>query len=104
MQQTGGQPARGPKLTSLKVCNTANSLRSIYIRKGLFCTLVSKNKSSAATQQAFWVVRYFPESMSKILYYYLVLIRPFVQHLERQVLGQLATEQPYYLWPARCSL
>jgi hypothetical protein len=104
LQQTGGQPARGPELTSLKVCNTANSLRNIYIHKGLFCTLVPENKSSAATQQAFWVARYFPECVSTILYYYLVLIRPFVRHLEKQVWGEPpAVEQRYYLWPAKGS-
>ena len=47
------QPVRGPEIMSLKVCNTANSLRNIYIYKGLFCTLVPYNKASAATQQAF---------------------------------------------------
>lgn len=69
MQQTGGQPSCGPEFLFLKVCNTANSLRNIYIHKGRFCTVVPENKSSAATQQAFWVTRYFQESVSKIPYY-----------------------------------
>ena len=50
-------------------------------------------------------MRYFPESVSELPYYYLVLIRPLVQHLEKHVLGKsLAAEQSYYLWPARRSL
>ena len=50
-------------------------------------------------------MRYFLESVSTILYYYLVLIRPLVQHLEKQVLGeQLGTKQSCYLWPAKHSL
>jgi hypothetical protein len=87
---------------SIKVCNIANSLWNIYIYKGLFYILMPYNKASAATQQAFWVVRYFLESVSKLLYYYLVCICPFVQYLERRILGrQLVAEQPYYLWLAR---
>jgi hypothetical protein len=98
MQQTGGQPAHGPNLMSLKVCNTANSLRNIYIRNGLFCILVPETKASTVTQHAFWIACYIPESMSTILYYYLVLIRLFVQSLENQVLGeQLGPEQACYL-------
>jgi hypothetical protein len=106
MQQTGGQPSRGPELLSLKLCNTANSLRNLYIHRGLFCMLVPENKASVATQQPFWVAHYFPESVSQILYYYLVLIRPWVRYLEEQVLGvglqQQAVDigQPDYLWPA----
>ena len=82
----------------MKVYNTANSLRNLYIHKSLFCILVSESKSSTAIQQAFWVARYFPESVSEILYYYLVLICLLVRHLEKQVLeGQPAAEEPYYL-------
>jgi hypothetical protein len=98
MQQTGSQPAHGPNLMSLKVCNTANGLRNIYIHNSLFCILVPKTKTSAVTQQAFWIACYFLESMSTILYYYLVLIRLFVQSLEKQVLEeQLSPEQACYL-------
>jgi hypothetical protein len=100
MQQTGSQPACRPELLSLKVCNTVYSLRNIYVHKGLFCILVSYSKASTAIQKAFWVACYFPESVSEILYYYLVLICPFVQHLERLVLGKQepVVEHLYYLW------
>ena len=105
MQQTGGQPVRRPEFLSLKVCNTANSLRNIYVHKGMLCTVVSYNKTNAKTQRVFWVARYLPACVSNILYYYLILVRPLVQHLEKHVPGKRPiADQPYYLWPAKHTL
>jgi hypothetical protein len=98
MQQTGGQPGRGPEFLSFKVCNTTTSLRNIYVHRALLCTLVSYNKTNSATQKVFWVARYLPACVSEILYYYLVLIRPLIRWLDAHIPGKRpVAEQPYYL-------
>jgi hypothetical protein len=103
VHQTGGQPARGPEILSVKVCNTDNTLRNIFVHQGLLCTIIQYNKGSGGTLVPFYVARYLPAPVSQILYQYLVYVRPFVRHLQAQH-DIPAPEQPHYLWPAFCRL
>ena len=95
---TSGQPARGPELLSIKVCNTESTIRNIHISHGRLCTLTQYNKSLASVQQAFYIIRFPPLVVSEILYRYLVCIRPFVRHL-RARLDLRSPPHPHYLWP-----
>ncbi|PQE33312.1 hypothetical protein CJF32_00003851 [Rutstroemia sp. NJR-2017a WRK4] len=42
---TGGQPARGPELGSIKVCNNVYSARNIYMINRQVCFLTIYNKA-----------------------------------------------------------
>lgn len=99
LQQTGGQPARGPELLSIKVCNTAETSRSLYVDSDMIYSQVQYNKTNNKTLTPFFVVRYYPPFVSQLLYQYLVYIRPFVRYLQ-QSLQLSRPEQPAYLWPA----
>jgi hypothetical protein len=55
---TAGLPARGPEITSVKVCNTAQVMRSLAFREGRLLLVIEYNKARASNYHAFYIVRY----------------------------------------------
>jgi hypothetical protein len=99
MQITGGQPARGPELLSVKIYNTESTHCNIYIHKGVLSTVQQYSKNQSNIARPFYTVHHFPPCVSQILYKYLIYIRPFVRWTEKDL--EIEPEQPGYLWPAR---
>jgi hypothetical protein len=102
MHMTGGQPARGTELLTLRWRNSAHSdIRSIFVDNGMlvFVTSYHKNYSTSSTTKI--IHRYLPSEVGELLLYYLWLITPFLDNLHI-----LTEEQPWqspdigsYLWP-----
>jgi superfamily II DNA helicase RecQ len=83
MHFTGGQPARGPELGSIKVVNSKFSARNIYIINGRVVFLTKYDKAQKRRNNVEYVLRCLPLPLSQILVQYLIYVRPF-----SQVVGQ----------------
>jgi superfamily II DNA helicase RecQ len=97
MHMTGGQPARGPEILSIRTRNTAaGKLRNVFIEDGLvvFVTLYHKGYEMSAQEKI--VHRYLPREVGELLVRYLWLVDPFNQRMQR-LLGQRPLS--FHLWP-----
>jgi superfamily II DNA helicase RecQ len=81
---TGGQPARGPELGSVKVSNSIYSARNIYVINGRMCFLTTYDKARKRRGNSEYVVRSLPDRVSQLLFQYLVFVRPFARALDRR--------------------
>jgi hypothetical protein len=84
MHITGGQPARGPELGSIKVSNSLYSARNIYVFNGRMCFLTVYDKARNRRGNNEYVLRCLPPAMSQILAQYVVYVRPFVRVLDKR--------------------
>jgi hypothetical protein len=65
---TGGQPARGPELGSVKVSNSIYSARNIYVINGRMCFLTTYDKARKRRGNSEYVVRSLPDRVSQLLF------------------------------------
>jgi hypothetical protein len=83
---TGGSPARGPEISSIKLSNPSHdTFRNVFLYNGYFCFLTEYHKARSSTNYAFYVARFFPSLVDRLLYTYLVYMRPYVERLAVQV-------------------
>ncbi|PQE21974.1 recq family helicase protein [Rutstroemia sp. NJR-2017a WRK4] len=75
MHITGGQPAQGPELGSIKVCNSVYSARNIYMINGRARTRRGNTE---------YIVRCLPDAVSQIVAQYLIRVRLFARVLDRR--------------------
>ena len=66
MHLTGGQPARGPELGSIKFRNSAFSLRNFFIMRGNRFYVTEYHKARASTQYSYFIARYLPRRVSEL--------------------------------------
>ncbi|EED14528.1 conserved hypothetical protein [Talaromyces stipitatus ATCC 10500] len=96
---TGGQPARGTEILSLRHRNTVHRRhRSIFIEQGLVSTVTSYHKGYHVTGSTKIIHRYLPQPVSEMMIYYLWLILPFCEKLEILAFGKTEAPSPF-LWP-----
>jgi hypothetical protein len=93
---TAGLPARGSEITTLKVRNTDQVLRNIFILHGRIIIVYEYNKTRSSNNHSFFVVQYLPQALSCLFYQYLVYIRPFLDFLYSQ-LGLAALRSTEFL-------
>ncbi|RHZ49046.1 uncharacterized protein CDV56_103939 [Aspergillus thermomutatus] len=97
---TGGQPGRATELLTLTHSNTKHGRhRSNFIEHGLVSTVTTYHKGYSISNSTKIIHRYLPKAVSELVVYYLWLILPFCQSLQRLARGQRGTASPY-LWPA----
>jgi hypothetical protein len=82
---TGGQVPRIPELSSLECVNGPSTERGFYVWNGSMIYLTRHHKAKRSTNREFYVVRFLPARGGRLLYQYLVYIRPFVQMLRREM-------------------
>lgn len=85
MHITGGGLPRSPDVLHLRCENTGSVERGIYVQDGLLFYLTRSHKAKRSTNMEFFVARFLPRAVSRLLFYYLVYIRPFVDMLSREV-------------------
>jgi hypothetical protein len=78
---TAGLPPRGSEGTTVKVYNTAQVLRNVFIINGQVAIVFEYNKSRAANNHSFFIVRYLPSNLGTLVFNYLAYIRPFADFL-----------------------
>jgi hypothetical protein len=79
----GGQAPRITELSALEHCNGPSTTRGVCAYAGKIGLIFRHAKSRRTTNNEFIVVRFLPEEAGKILYCYLVYIRPFACMLHR---------------------
>ncbi|EAQ93900.1 hypothetical protein CHGG_02135 [Chaetomium globosum CBS 148.51] len=84
---TGGQAARATELMCLEHCNGPSTSRGIYVYDGSFFLVTRHTKARSVTNQEFQVARMLPDEIGRLLYQYLVYIRPFTYMLQRRCYG-----------------
>ena len=85
MYLTGGQPARGTELGSIKFRNTSLSNRNIFLYRGMVCYTTEYIKPRSITALSYYVVRYLPKDVGEMVLIYLAFIRPFGIFLYNQI-------------------
>ena len=85
MHITAGLPPRGSEGTTVKVENTAQVLRNIFIVNGRMAIIFEYNKSRAANNRSFFIVRFLPADLGQLVFCYLAYIWLFSNFLCKQV-------------------
>jgi hypothetical protein len=96
---TAGQPGRATELLSLRHSNTIHGRhRNIFIEHGLVSTVTSYHKGYSVSNCTKIIHRYLPKPVSELLVYYLWLILPFWQTIQRLTQRSTGPRSPF-LWP-----
>ncbi|EAW15379.1 uncharacterized protein NFIA_047040 [Aspergillus fischeri NRRL 181] len=96
---TGGQPGRATELLSLRHSNTLHGRhRNVFIKHGLVSTVTMYHKGYSIDNTMKIIHRYLLKAVSELVVYYLWLILPFCQALQKLVHGQKGPASAF-LWP-----
>ncbi|KAF6805085.1 hypothetical protein CPLU01_16012 [Colletotrichum plurivorum] len=98
---TGGQAARGSELASLTYQNGTSTPRGVYVCSGALVLITRHHKTRHTTNNEFQVARFLPNVVGKLLYLYLVYIRPFTSMLNRACLCPPDTLGSSFLFTSR---
>lgn len=80
---TGGQPARGPEILSVRHSNTAEvGHRHIFVEDGMVVFVTRYHKGYALQGDVKIIHRYLPREVGELPVWYLWLILPFQQRME----------------------
>jgi hypothetical protein len=80
---TAGQPARAPELLSLRHRNTEGAVRNVFIEDGMVVVASKYHKGFYASNDAKIIYRYLPREVGELVVWYLWLVLPFVERLQR---------------------
>jgi RAD3-like DEAD/DEAH box helicase len=91
----GGQPGRGPEMTTLKHCDTTELPRNVFVFDGLVVLITDHDKQRKGRRVARWL----PADVSRMVVAYVAWLVPFEQVLHRLsgIRGPADTLQPW-LW------
>ena len=78
-----GLPGRGSEVTAVKVCNTEQSMRNVFVLNGQIIIVFEYKKASSSNNHSFYIVRYLPAELSSLVFKYLAYVRPFASFLLR---------------------
>jgi superfamily II DNA helicase RecQ len=99
MHMTGGQPARGTEILSIRHSNTIKGEhRNVFIENGLVVFVTRYHKGYAVSGDVKIIHRYLPRAVGELWVWYAWLILPFQQRLEVDVWQK--DEVSSYVWPA----
>ncbi|KAF1922122.1 uncharacterized protein M421DRAFT_79517, partial [Didymella exigua CBS 183.55] len=73
---TGGQPARGPELLSVRWRNGVLQDRNLYVMEGQVVVITRYHKLQAQWDQPRVVARFLPDRLGQLLAAYLLYVRP----------------------------
>ena len=96
---TGGLPARGSEVVTVQHSNSANGeARGLFIENGLVVYVTRYHKGISASGKAKVIHRYLPREVGELMVYYLWLVLPFWQRLQRACYGGSAGESSPFIW------
>ncbi|KAE8823008.1 hypothetical protein PTNB85_10187 [Pyrenophora teres f. teres] len=102
MHMTGGQPARGPELLSVRHSNTVQGgHRNIFIEDGMVVFVTRYHKGYKVSGDVKIIHRYLPREVGELVVWYMWLVLPFQQRLEALVWEKEAVSS--HMWPADLS-
>jgi hypothetical protein len=80
----GGQVPWAPELLGLEIQNSPFTEREVYVWNGFMVYLTRHHKAKRSNNREFYIVRFFPARLGRVMYKYLVYIRPFLDMLQRE--------------------
>jgi hypothetical protein len=83
---TSGMPARGVELRSIRWANTLATPRNVVCFQGRLTLIFPYNKACTTTNNSFYVVRAPSPAVEKMLFVFLVYLRPLRDMIARKVL------------------
>jgi hypothetical protein len=99
MHITGGQPARGPEIMSIRHSDTVKGgHRNIFIEDGMIVFATRYHKGYNVSGDVNIIHRYLPREVGELLVYYMWLVLPFQQRLEAMVWEKEVISS--HMWPA----
>ncbi|THC88033.1 hypothetical protein EYZ11_012517 [Aspergillus tanneri] len=94
---TAGQPGRATEIVSLRHSNTVQGRhRNIFIKHGLVSTVTAYHKGYSVSNSTKIIHRYLPKPVSELVVYYLWLILPFAQSVDRLAHGRRGPRSPFF--------
>ncbi|CAE7016508.1 Telomere-associated helicase [Pyrenophora teres f. teres] len=98
MHMTGGQPARGPELLSVRHSNTVQGgHRNIFIEDGIVVFVTRYHKGYKVSGDVKIIHRYLPREVGELVVWYMWLVLPFQQRLEALVWEKEAVSSHMWL-------
>lgn len=83
MHITGGQPARGPEILSIRHRNTVQGgHRNLFIEDGMVVFVTRYHKGYEVTGDVKIIHRYLPREVGELVVWYLWLVLPFAQRMQ----------------------
>lgn len=73
----GGQPGRGPEMTTLKHCDTDELQKNVFVFDGQVMLVTDRDKSKRSMGQGRRVARFLPEDLSRVMVAYIAWLLPF---------------------------
>jgi len=99
MHMTGGQPARGPEILSVRHRNTVQGgHRNLFIEDGMVVFVTRYHKGYEVKGDVKIIHRYLPREVGELVVWYLWLVLPFVQRMQAMLWEQGTVSD--HLWPA----
>lgn len=99
MHMTGGQPARGPEILSVRHRNTVQGgHRNLFIEEGMVVFVTRYHKGYEVKGDVKIIHRYLPREVGELVVWYLWLVLPFVQRMQAMLWDQGTVSD--HLWPA----
>lgn len=99
MHMTGGQPARGPEILSVRHRNTAQGgHRNLFIEDGMVVFVTRYHKGFEVKGDVKIIHRYLPREVGEVVVWYLWLVLPFVQRMQAMLWEQGTVSD--HLWSA----
>lgn len=99
MHMTGGQPARGPEILSVRHRNTVQGgHRNLFIEDGMVVFVTRYHKGFEVKGDVKIIHRYLPREVGELVVWYLWLVLPFVQRMQAMLWEQSTASD--HLWPA----
>jgi hypothetical protein len=86
IHMTSGMPARGSELRSIRWANTLATPRNVVCFQGRLIVIFPYNKACTTTNNSFYVVRAPSPAVEKMLFVFLVYLRPLRDMIARKVL------------------
>ena len=98
VHMTGGAPARGTEIVSVRSENGADGRtgRGIFVDRGLVSFVTTYNKTSGMSKKLRTIHRYVPREVGELVVYYLWLIEPFERQLKVRLEGDYSVSG--YIW------
>ena len=95
----GGQPGRGPEVTTLRHCDTLQVMRNIFIYDGQVMIITDRDKMKAIRDNGRKVARFVPERIGRMMVAYIAWLLPAERVLRQRCKLPLPQEKCHeYLW------
>ncbi|KAK5994713.1 ATP-dependent DNA helicase tlh2-like protein [Cladobotryum mycophilum] len=80
----GGQPGRGPEVTTLRHCDTWQVMRNIFLHEGQVMIVTDRDKMKAIRENGRKVARFLPDRIGRMMVAYIAWLLPAERALRRK--------------------